>query len=239
VAYRQSSINSANSNAAPTTAVPAGTAANDIEILLGGFDQQTATYSGKWPASFIHLDESAITLDGQKAGISWKRPSGADTGSYAMTATPGSGVAADWALAACGFSGRDTGNPPVQSTVAVSNTNSLAPAANGVTAAAGDDLAWLCALDRSLGTSTTVFTPPSGYTLRQSVDLGFTTIAVATIDNVGAGATGSVAGSYTLSAGTSGWAAWLVRIPATAAAATSTPGPLIVPGLASIQASNF
>jgi hypothetical protein len=230
MAYRQSTINKANSSAAPSTAVPTGVATNDIILLLGSFDQQTATWSGQWPTGFTHLDEVALTLDGQKVGISWKRASGADTGSYTCAGTPGSGVAADWALIALAFSGRDTGNPPVKSTVASNNSSNASPVtatANAVTAVAGDDLAWLCGPDRNSGTSTTVFTAPTGHTLRQSGDQGFTTVAAATVDNVSAGSTGTVAGSYTLSASQSGWGVWLVRVPAASVAATATPPPVI------------
>jgi hypothetical protein len=233
VAYRSSSVNKANSATAPNTAVPAGVAANDIIVLLCSFDQSTATFSGNWPTGFTHLDEAAVTLDGQKVGIAWKRASGADIGSYTMTATPGSGVAADWAMAAAAFTGRDTGNPPVKSNVSVSSVNNSSPVsglANGVTALTGDDLLWLCGPDRNSGTSTTVFTAPPSHTLRQSTDQGFTTVAVSTRDSIGSGPTGQVTGTFTLSAGFSGYAAWLVRVPAaTVTSATAAAGPVLFP----------
>lgn len=228
MAYRSSSINGANTSTAPTVAVPSGVATNDIILLLCGFDQPTATFSGKWPSGFTQLDEQTISApDGQQVGIAWKRTTGADSGSYTLTASPSNNAASrDWVLIAAAFSGRDVVQTPVASTAAVNTTANTSPVtvtANGLTAVAGDDLAWLCGPDMS-GAETTVFTAPTSYTLQQTTDQGFTTAAAATRDNVSAGATGSVSGSFTLSAGDAGWAVWLVRMQALSVSSTQYAG---------------
>jgi hypothetical protein len=145
-----------------------------------------------------------------------KRLSAVDSGSY----TFGTSSAADWVCQAYAFSGRDTGNPPVASTANVQNTGQSSPVtvnANGVTALSGDDLLWLDAPDATVTAAVTGHTAPASYTKRQDAVQGFSDASGSTQDNVGAGATGTVSGSFTLSSGTAGYVATLVRIPATAA----------------------
>lgn len=213
MAYRSSSVNTGNSTT-PSVAVPASVDIGDIVLIAVTADNVLIDFTGKFPAGFTLLDQVGPTLDGEKAAIGWKRLSAVDSGTYTFTSM---GVAAtDWVCEAIAFSGRDTINPPVQNTVAVNNTGNaspIAPTASTLTAVAGDDLLWVGGLDVTNNTFTVGYTAPSGYTLRQGSKQGWSTIGIASKDNVSAGATGSVAGSVTISSGTSGWDAWLVRIP--------------------------
>jgi hypothetical protein len=225
VAYRSSTSGTGTSTTLATT-VPAGVQADDIVLLATTFDSNTASFSGKWPTGFTQLANGNLTADGQAYGLAWKRLTGADSGSYTLSALTGEG-AAGWVCQAFAFSGRDTGNPPVNSTPATSNAANTSPvtiAANGVTALAGDDLCWLSYPDVSATGIGNGHTPPAGYTERQDAELGFSNLSGATQDNVSAGATGSVSGTFALTSGTSGWAAILVRIPA-GAASTKAPPP--------------
>lgn len=220
MAYRSSSTNTGNS-ATPSTAVPVGVAADDIVILVASIDAAAAAFDpADWPAGFTELSEVGLTLDGQRAAVGWKRPTGADTGSYTFGTLGVSGV---WVCEAFAFSGRDTTNPPVVSTAATNNTANANPVtitANGVTAVAGDDLLWMSAPDVNATGIGNGHTPPAGYTERQDTELTFSNLSGATKDNASAGATGSVSGSFALTSGGSGWAAWLIRIPVAGGGAT-------------------
>jgi hypothetical protein len=214
MAYRSSTVNSGNSTT-PGTTVPAGVAIGDIVVLLVNYDLVSAVFAGKWPAGFVHLDEDSLSsVDGQETGIAYKRLTAVDSGSYTCSAQ---GAAQDWVCEAFAFSGRDLTNNPVSSLVSENENANASPVsvvANGLTAANGDDLLWVVGTDRNAGTNTTTFTMPGGYTVRQKLDNGWSTAVGGTQENVGAGATGNVSGSFTLSAGTAAWVSWLIRIPA-------------------------
>lgn len=217
MAYRSSSISSATggTRTSLTVAVPAGVQADDIVFLIGNHDGNTGSFT--WPAGFTQLDSSALASpDGQLSAVAWKRLTGADSGTY--TVSFGDTFAMVIAVA---FSGRHTTDAPTNSK-ATSTSNNSSPVtvtASTVTAVAGDDLLWISAPDIA-GSSATSHTPPSGYTERQDGQDVWSVVSAATLDNVSAGATGSVAGSFTGQSG--GWTAYLIRIPAAAGGGTTT-----------------
>lgn len=215
MAYRSSTAASGDSTT-PSTTVPASVAANDIVILVVCVDSAAVDFTGKYPSGFTELADVDITLDGQSAAVAWKRLTGADAGSYTCSAM---GVSAGWNCAAFAFSGRDTGNPPTLSS-SVNNSGNTSPitiTATTVTALAGDDLLWVSTPDVHAAFVGNGHTPPAGYTERQDVEepaSGWSNLSGATLDNAGAGATGSVSGTFTITSSTAGYAAFLVRIPA-------------------------
>lgn len=230
MAYHDSTTANGN-DSAPTVAVPNGggaspLAADDIVLLILTYDNSGgAVDAGEMPTGFTELAEVDNSLDGQTTWIGWKRLTGADTGNYAFTnGISSDGTAAqvnNWALCAIAFRGRDTTNPPVQSSNASSNASNASPVtitANGVTAVDGDDLCWLAAADVNASGIANVFTAPSSpaFTSQETAENGFSFAMVASRDNVSAGATGTIAGTLTLTSGATGWVAWTVRIPAAA-----------------------
>lgn len=215
MAYR-SSTKGTGLSASASTVVPTGVAAGDIIILLISVDNEPTTFT--WPSGFTQLDSQINTGDGQTDAIAWKRTTGADTGSYAVTIS----VSTDWALTALAWSGRDASNPPVNATAHVDNTTSSTISSNAVTALTGDDLAYLAGLDTS-SSGTLTWTVPTGFTSEQNAVQGnFCNTQAATKDNVAAGST-SASGSVSGSQSHVGSVCWLVRIPASGGSPSPTP----------------
>lgn len=226
MAYRDSTTNS-GSSATPSVAVPAGVAADDIVILVATIDASAANFqAGDWPTGFTELQEADITTDGHSAAIGWKRLTGADAGSYTFGNL---GASADWIAQACAFSGRHTTDPPVASAVNIQNTGQASPntvTATGVTAVEGDDLLWASAPDVTASGDGVGHDPPTNFTEREDAENLWSNLSIATRDNVSAGATGDISGTFTHN-NTAGWAAFLVRIPAAGAApATAVKDPI-------------
>lgn len=229
MAYKASSNNAASSNA-PSVPVPAGAAAGDIAVIVLASDDTGWNLSqagGRWPTGFNVVMDADVTTDGESIGAAWKRLAGADSGSYSF-GTMASGN--EWAAACALWDGRSASDDPVASTVASSsagNTSPVTATANGVTAVAGDDLAYIVGHDVA-GTALAYngSTAPTNFTSRQDVELspfGWASVFIASRDNVTAGATGSIAGTFALSADTAGWAAVVLRIPVAGVPADNTP----------------
>lgn len=214
MAYRDSTSNTGNS-ATPSVSAPAGVANNDIVIIAIGIDSSAAAVDpADLPSGFTEFNETDITADGHTAWIGWKRAGGSEPGTYTF-GDLGSG-AVDWVCQAVAFSGRDTGNPPVCSTNNVQNTPQSSPitvTANGVTAVNGDDLLWVSVPDVTSSGAGNLHDPPTNYTEAEDAELAWANLSMAYRENVSAGATGSISGTFNLSQDTAGWAAWLVRIP--------------------------
>lgn len=217
MAYRDSTTNSGSSNA-PSVAVPSGVAIGDIVILVATIDASAANFqAGDWPTGFTELQEADVTTDGHSAAIGWKRLTAADSGSYTFGNV---GASADWIAQAYAFSGRHATNPPV-ATVNVQNTGQTSPntvTATGVTAVEGDDLLWVSAPDVTGSGDGTGHTAPTDFTEREDAENLWSNLSGATRDDVAAGATGNISGTFTHN-NTAGWAAFLVRIPEGGAAA--------------------
>lgn len=226
MAYVDSTTNQGAGETNLSVAVPAGVQANDDVILVVAVDFSTATIeAGDWPTGFLELDEVQLTGDGQRVAVAWKRLTGADAGTYAIgdIDNVGSGSTAGWVVQAIAFRGRHTTNPPVISTSATNNAANASPVtitANGVTALDGDDLLWISAPDVRAAGIGNGHTPPSTYTEAEdqesTTDGGWANLSLAYKENVSAGATGTVSGTFALTSGSAGWAAWLVRLPAAA-----------------------
>jgi hypothetical protein len=212
-AFRSSgtAVSAASGSTSIVPGSPAGLAADDIILCILSMD--IASGAGTFASGFVVLNTNSITTpDAQTVKLAWKRAVGGDT----LTIT--SITSATTKVAQChAWSGRDTGNPPITATSATNSASNASPTtvtSNGVTAVAGDDLAWFVALDVNATSVTNTLTPPTGYTNQGSGNdsISFSPIALASKDNVTAGATGTVSGSITHS-GSSGWFAFLVRLP--------------------------
>lgn len=221
------STTASGSSGTPSVAVPTGggaLAADDIVIVAIGVDNSSAAVDpADLPAGFVELREVSVTLDGQRAWVGYKRLTASDTGSYTFgSIAPAS---PNWVCQAIAFRGRHTTNAPVASADSVSNsgnTNPVSVNATTVTAVASDDLVFISVPDVNTNNAGNGHTPPSTYTEAEDAENGFANLSLAYKENVGAGATGTITGTFALSSGTSGWAAYLVRIPAAAAGGTTT-----------------
>jgi hypothetical protein len=199
-------------------AVPAGVQADDIVILVCTVDYLAHVYTGFWPAGFTQLYDSDLTLDGQSIGIAWKRLTGADSGSYTFGA-----VGNQYVCMATAFRGRDTGNPPVgvETLNNDSNVNPVSIIAPTITALQCDDLLWVSAPDVTNGLSGDGTTPPTNYTEREDFENAWSYLPVATRENVSAGATGAITGTFALTDSAAGWGAYQIRIPASSCSSSS------------------
>lgn len=218
MAYVDSTSATGNSDT-PSVAVPTGVASGDIVILACAIDAQAAVFdTGDWPSGFTELGETDITADGHTVAVGWKRLTEADSGSYTFGAL---GATADWVCQAVALSGRHASNPPVASSFNVQNTPQSSPitvSANGVTAVDGDDLIWISGPDVTSSGAGNGHTAPTDYTEREDAENAWANLSLATRENVSAGATGTVSGTFALSQDTAGWAAILVRVPLAGAA---------------------
>jgi hypothetical protein len=220
MAYRSSSNVTGTGVATVNVPVPSGAAANDIAILVVNIDG-TGHGTITWPSGFTLLFKTEVASpDGHTQGIAWKRLTGADSGNYTVSWTGSNDVIGQCNL----FSGRHTSNPPVASQASNTSSNSspISVGAATVTAVTGDDLLWAGGLDMNSNITTTSCAAPSTYTERQDSNHLWCALSTATKDNVSAGATGTVTGTFTTTT-TAGWLAHLVRIPA----AASGPGSVV------------
>ena len=226
MAYRSSSVSVTNGQGTSgTVPVPTGAAIDDIAIIGASIDN-AAGQTFNWGTGFTELrDTDLASPDGHNGSIAWKRLTAADTGNYTVSWTAN----ADYLLQCVLFSGRHTTDPPVAATAATdtnANTSPITVTSNAVTAIDGDDLLWVALPDVTAGNGGTSFSPPTDFTERtDTVDAGtngWCTMSMATRDNVSAGSTGGIAGTFVASS-TAGWVAHLVRIPTSAAPAAGQP----------------
>lgn len=220
MAFR-SLVTNTGTGSIPDTGVPAGLAANDIVIIvitIADVSTSPDVAPGDMPAGVAQLDEVGLGEGVGYTWVGWARATGSELGFDFGAINDGS--ARDWAMTVFAFSGRDTGNPPVISTKAT-NTGLSSPvsvAANGVTALAGDDILMISAPSVSGTGNGNGHTAPGGYTEPAGADLenGLVNSCGFYLENVSAGATGTITATFALSAGTSGYAAWTVRMPSAA-----------------------
>lgn len=200
-----------------SVAVPAGMTAGDEVVLVCSVDNQGATLS--WPSGFTELHQTDLSTDGQTTGAAWKRLTGADSGTYAVSI---SGVGGNYGIVAIPATGRHGTNPPVIGTVtADSNANagtSLAESAAGVTALAGDDILGVFMEDvgaANIGNGHSAWSLGGG----EIIDLidagsGWANIGVSKAENVSAGSTGSLTATFSKSpSGNSGYVGYVIRLP--------------------------
>lgn len=233
MAYRSSSTAN-TSGTSINVPVPASAATDDIAILCLNLDN-TGHGTITQPTGFTLLFTSTVaTPDGHTQMVSWKRLTGADSGNYTPSWTGSNDVIGMCAL----FSGRSTSSDPTATaaTNTSSNANPVAVGAATITAVDGDDLIWIGGLDGNAIAVGGSCAAPSGYTERQDVSdttRNWCNLSIATQDNVGAGATGTVTGTYTIGGGSerAGWLAHLVRIPKPAAAGAATTSTYLMMGV--------
>lgn len=209
-------------NTIPIVPVPAGTAIDDIVILVVTSESGAMSgFAGLWPSGFTQLDDKVLLTDGETTGIAWKRLTAADTGNYTLSDMTANGCDFNgWTGHAHLFRGRNTTNPPVIGTVGTASGvgTPQSATANGVTAVEGDDLLYAAIGDLVLGSGTSSFTQPTGFTVRENSQSPTASVLDrlygATKDNQSAGATGSITSTLSWTSLNGAWAAWLIRIPA-------------------------
>jgi hypothetical protein len=204
---------------AVTPGVPAGAAANHIALVFI-YKENVAAVTP--PAGFTSVTNSPIATTSQvsQLHIFWKRLTGADSGSYSFSWT-GSCYAESQAI---NFSGCvTTGDPTEIDNAATSGSTlvSTTPAVSGTTLDIDRLLVW-SASNFNGGAQVTVPASPIAFTRR---DGGGTSscIGVGSAGKATAGATGSITGSYSISAVET---AFLVAL---SSVAPSAPAALYVP----------
>jgi hypothetical protein len=190
VSYRSSSGNSGSGSSLVVTA-PAGIQNGDTLIAIwinGGFDGATIT----WPSGFTQIGTLAVNPAGQTFKVARKIAS-SESGDYTISSNVSDFCAAIVAV----YSGRSTDAPVVQTTMQSTTAETPVSAAlSGVTAAAGDDILWICAQNGASGQWT--HSPPTSYTERQERSPGsWVSVSLADRENVSAGATGTLTGTLT------------------------------------------
>lgn len=224
MAFRSSAQSTTTGNASSgTVPVPSGAAINDIAIVVVSVDAlgpETFT----WDTGFTQLYNTSIAApDGHTFGAAWKRLTAADTGNYSQSWTD----TKDYLIQCFLFSGRDTTNPPVASTIATNTSSNPTPitvTANGVTAVTGDDLLFVMCPDIVLNNNGISFTPASTFTEQTdtvnagSGGIGWCNLSCDYKENVSGGATGSISGTFITNSQNAGWLAGLIRIPSVVAA---------------------
>jgi hypothetical protein len=224
--FVSSSSTSGNASSLEVTA-PAGIQEGDILIAIwsqGGAGNATIT----WPSGFTLLASSNSATATNTNRIAVKVATGSEPSSYTIATSVGdlcvAGVAA--------WRGRDTA-AVLSAQTTLAETAQEAPITvnlTGVTASAGDDIAWIAMRVPSAGGNLTspLWTPPTSYTERIDVNATlYISMSLATRDNVSAGATGTLAGTIGAS-DDAGYAGFVVALPASGGGGGSSPVPIIM-----------
>jgi hypothetical protein len=221
MAYR-SSAKASSSSGGTLTATPAGVAAHDYLAGIYTADgTRTVTVPTGWSTA-TSLDQASP--DGQTTRFSSKSDA-TGTDSFGWGTSDGVNIACINGA----WSGRDNATPhsttPVSTINTSANASAIAASFTGITATANDDIALFKATDQDAAAARWTFSPPTNYTEQQdgiAVDW-VSGLALDTRDAVSAGATGALASTITLGAGTgnAGYAGIVVAIKA-AAGATDT-----------------
>ena len=170
--------------------VPAGAAAGDVVVIGMYTEMANGAETITFPAGFtIKYDEGANSGTQGRLTVAWKRLTGADTGTYAVSWTTST-----WRAVAAGlWRGRLASGDPFDGTAGgQANSGTVGPALSTSPAAAGGDAFHL--LTDFAGGAT--FTPPANFTQRQALGV----LALDTRDNIAAGSTGTVQGGASVSA---------------------------------------
>lgn len=225
MAFRSSNSASGNAASLDVTA-PAGVASGDILIALwsqGGAGNATIT----WPSGFTELASSNSATHFNTNRIAVKVATGSEPASY----TIGTSVSDLCVAGVAAWSGRDTAAVlSAQTTLSEAATSTpISVSLTGVTAANGDDIAWIAMRVPSAGGSlgAGLWTPPTSYTERIDVQATtYITASLASRDNVSAGATGAIVGTLN-NADDSGYAGFVVALPAAAGGGGAGRGRLV------------
>lgn len=202
---------------------PAGVVDGDVLIVFFAIESagsSVTTLSG-WTAH--PSNPLTVSADGQR-GFCFHKIASSEPASWTWTWSNAGSSGANYHCLA--FSGRNTSAPITATNSGSSNTASASPrtiSANGVTAAASDDLVWLGFLDNTAA-ATVSYSPPSGFTeATDASDGSFTSSATAYKENISSGATGTISGTGTYSTGNAGYGAFLLAIAAAGGGGTSNP----------------
>lgn len=229
MAYRDST-SSAGSGAVSNHTINWPTvAAGDRAYIVASADGSGGLYTA--PAGFTQIATGSIAAPDSQAVFVWEKKNctGSESGSVAVNSSNGS--TGQMCLAMVTFSGRDTSAAATFistiSTSATSNATPVSMAATSGTAVAGDDLFSFFATDQDGSGAVWNFTAPSGFTERQDIQAAdWSSLELATQDNVSAGAVGTVTGTATRTSGTggAGWLAFIIAVPVSASAPTASSG---------------
>jgi hypothetical protein len=235
MAYRNSTTSTVHaSGGTNSVAVPSGIAANDICILTTSLDAVDGsgffgdvTYG--FPSGFTPFTEQINDQpDGNTMAAAWKRCDGTESGNFTVTWSSqfNNAAAGDMALTAVLFSGRSRRDPPVMGSWendtnggSAFSSSPIALTAPAVTALVGDDLLWIATPDTTNAPIGVSFgSAPTGFTERQSginqaPGSGWVNYQICTQDNVSAGSTGTVAGSFSFSGGNACKQTGMIRLP--------------------------
>lgn len=228
MAYR-SSNKATSSTGGVITATPAGVTAHDYLGATYLVDSNTATLTAPsgWTNDSSNLWGSGAPDGGQQFFAFKADASGTDA--FGFTDSTGN---TSNAVIAAAWSGRDNASPHSAARVKTLNTTSnvspISATITGITASASDDIAVWLATDQTVAGGRWTFSTIATYTERQD---GVATdwvsgIALDTLDNASAGATGNFSTTITRDSGTgnSGYAGIVVAIKAAAGGAATTRG---------------
>ncbi len=222
MALRDSTTVNAGTNGG-TVSAPAGLAQNDIvllRVLLAGYNNLAIT----WPAGFTQIGntscDASVAADVRTHKVAWAR----------MGASPPANFAVSWTgndastIHCAAFSGRSTTSDPAAFETqpgAGTTSRPLSLAATGGTMVAGDDVAWFT--DVFGGGDAGTFTPPTDYTAQETSTNLYAIGQLATRNNVAAGSTTPITGSWTGPAAQAySWGAVVVRIPVASSGPTGS-----------------
>lgn len=203
-----------------TANAPSGVTAGDREIALVSQDNAGATVT--FPSGFGTPQSADLSgPDSQTVWVAERVVAGGD--SYAFTSsTSNSGVTHILAFSGRHASTASTFGTATQNTT--SNSSPISASCNGVTAASGDDVALVLGIDiTSSGATANWTTPPTSYTQGSTSSSGLGCALTCYRENVGSGATGSLTGTITLSAGNAGYGGYAIAIPSSGGGGGSNP----------------
>ena len=190
-------------------ALPSGSANDDLVLVLVGSDFGGISMAN---ANWTQIDVTrSLTNDGHTWSLWWRVIDGTEAGKLTWTIGGGS----DIVLRAWRFTGRDT-STPVSAQVWTAESTGSSPKAlalTAVTAASGDDVLAIWALDTSTGSGGwTGGSYTSGYTEISEDSFNWTSSFAAEQDNVSSGSTGTITGTATNATDGLGIAGWLVAL---------------------------
>lgn len=218
MAFRSSA--KANATSGSVTATPPSVVAGDL--LIAHFNHDSG--SNPTPSGWTLIDSDTYFPDGQVGAIYYRVATGTD--SFTFSSDTGFGMA----LTVSAYSGRDTSSPfsatAVKTVNSSNNSSPVSVSMSGITASAGDDIVVVCGGDQPSDVARWSASTISSYTLRQNqVNEDYcSAITLQTRDNVSAGATGSLAFTFTRTGGSDGlgYLGWVLALKAGAGGITAT-----------------
>lgn len=195
-------------------AKPAGVISGDRLYAWFSIDGQSSTVSTVPTGWTLVGNGSTTTPDSQSFWLYEKTAGGSEPSTYSFSVS--TGFAGGYAIIIA-LSGRSAGATVSSAAMnGSSNTVAISVIATAITATAGDDLVQFSCLDQTTDDPWTA-TAPVGFTLRnnsQAGDGGYSSIAIASLDNTTAGSTGTKTTVFSnATAGGSGWGTILIAVP--------------------------